>query len=242
MRLTTPALFALFLLTAPGLACANASQATPAPSTSGTVEAPPAANEPEVVAAKSKKKNADKAPEAKVAQKKGPQTGMVGAAADVASFRKAVDESSKDPHKSADLFLQALAAYTIKRELGLQMIAMLLGPVDVMEDDGIEVPNRFRQDELIQLDKKPYTMQGYCGGTPDKGYKNADVPNCAASFDNDYSKKRQGIGYPAEGKAKFYISNGGASRPRPIEMERNSDGNWFVDKFGLLSGVAAPAE
>ncbi len=245
MRLTPPALFAILLLTTPGLACANSTQATPAISTSTSASAPNAtstASGSDAIAANSKNKKTAQAPEAKVSTKKGPQTGMIGASADVASFRKAVDESAKDPHKSADLFLQALAAYTMKRDLGLQMIAMLLPRGDVMEDDGIEIPNRFRQDELLQLDKKPYTIQGYCGGTPEKGYKNADVPNCAAVFDTDYSKTRQGVGYPAEGKAKFFISNGGSSRPRPIEMERNSDGNWFVDKFGLLSGVAAPAE
>ena len=196
-----------------------------------------------VAARKDKAAAKDAAKEDKMSEKKqGPQSGMNGAAASVKTFAEAVEKGRKDPHVVADLFLQALAAYTLDRDIGLPMLAMLLPDDDVMLDDGVKVPNRFRQDELLQLDKKPNIMQGYCGGTPAKGYKDADVPNCTAKFDTEYSKTRQGIGYPTADRAKFFITNGGSSRPRPIELEHDADGNWRINKYGLLSGVASAAE
>ncbi len=202
-------------------------------------------DETEVVAARGKKAaeaDAEGGAEAKMGGKKGPQSGMNGAAADVQSFQAAVKAAEKDPHQTADLFIKALAAYTLERDLGLQMLAMLLPESDLMLVDGVQMPNRFRQDELLQLDKKPDVMKGYCGGTPDKKYENADVPNCKATFDTEYSKTRQGVCYPQEDRAKFFITNGGSSRPRPMELERDSDGKWLINKYGLLTGVAAPAE
>ncbi len=151
-------------------------------------------------------------------------TGMKGAASDVASFRRAVDRASTDPEKSADLFLQALAAYTLEKEQGLEMIAMLLPEDDRVKRNGIVVPSPFRQNELEQLEDKPNVIRGYCGGTPEKGYQNADVTSCSATFDTSYSASRQGVNYPSKGKAKFYLANGGSSRPRPIELEQHDDG------------------
>ena len=167
-------------------------------------------------------------------------TGMKGAASDVASFRRAVDKASNDAEKSADLFLQALAAYTLEKDLGLEMIAMLLPEDDRVKENGVVVPSPFRQSELEQLEDKPNVIRGYCGGTPEKGYQNADVMSCSATFDTNYSASRQGVNYPSKGKAKFYLSNGGSSRPRPIELEQADDGHWLVSKYNLFAAVTAP--
>ncbi len=235
MRSTLTFALASLLLAAPGAASAAASKAEPAPIETMNPDSGDdtyAEGSEDAVAKKdAAKKDAGKS-----------KSGMNGPAASVDSFRKAVDEQASDPWKAAELFVHALAAYTLDRDEGLQMIAMLLPKDDVMEKDGMTIPNLFRQDELYQLDKKPNVMKGYCGGTPANGYKDADVPNCKVVFNKVYSAKRQGVGYPSEGKAKFFVENKGASRPRPIEVEKGPDGKWFVDKFGLLSGVADPAE
>jgi|GEM_PF-3774136 len=237
MRPTLPVLLALSFLSVPAVACAG-SRAQTAPSSSVSP-----ADGSEAVAAKGAKK-ADKAAktEGAVASKKGPQTGMTGPSADVATFRAAADAAKADPTMTAELFLKAMAAYVQERQLGLEMLAMLMPADDIREVDGAMVPNPFRQDEFYQLDKKPNVMQGYCGGTPDKQYTNANMKDCPIKFDSDYSKTRQGIGYPAEGKAKFFIVNGGVSRPRPIELALTEEGRWVVERYGLLSGVASPAE
>ncbi|MCO4773506.1 MAG: hypothetical protein KDA24_25965 [Deltaproteobacteria bacterium] len=238
MRLTLPTLLSLAMLATPALACAGNRTAAP-PSTAGDVEAPTQSAEAVAERSKKKKKADEKMADKPAAAKKGPQSGMNGAAANPESFRKAVDAVSSDALKTADLFVQALAAYSLNRELGLEMLAMLLQDDDLIEDDGVMLPNRFRQDELFQLDKKPNIMKGYCGGTVAKAYEDADVPNCKATFDTNYSSSRQGVGYPAEDKAKFFITNGGSSRPRPVELELH-DGRWLMDKYGVLSGVAKP--
>ena len=167
-------------------------------------------------------------------------TGMKGAASDVANFRRAVDKASTDAKKSADLFLQALAAYTLEKDLGLEMIAILLPEDDRVKKNGVVVPSPFRQNELEQLEDKPNVIRGYCGGTPEKAYQNADVAGCRATFDTSYSASRQGVNYPGKGKAKFYLANGGSSRPRPIELEQDDDGRWLVSKYNLFAAVTDP--
>jgi len=235
MRSTLTFVLASLLLAVPTVACATASKAKPV--TPVDTMNPDSGEE----------SNVDGPEDAVAAKKDGAKkdagkskSGMNGPAASVESFRKAVDEQATDPWKAAELFIHALGAYTLNREQGLQMIAMLLPEDDRIEKDGMVVPNLFRQDELYQLDKKPNVMKGYCGGTPANGYNDADVPNCKVVFDKVYSAKRQGVGYPEEGKAKFFVENKGAGRPRPIEVEKGPDGKYFVDKFGLLSGVADP--
>lgn len=212
----------------PAVACAG--NRAPAPQASGsTVGSEPIAAKKEDKAAAS-----------------GKGTGMNGDAANYETFAKAWARDNKDPHKAANLFLQALAAYTMDQNEGLGMIALTLSEDDVHEDKNVPggfEPIASHRDDLLQLLKKPDVMKGYCGGTIEGRYEDAKIPDCQAVFDTDYSSTRQGVGYPKEGRAKFFIANGGSSRPRPMELIKQDDGTWKVHNWGgLLTGVARVEE
>ncbi len=153
----------------------------------------------------------------------------------VETFTKAVTDARTDPQRTAALFVQALAAYTLDTDQGLQMIAPLLEPQDLSKKTGL--PNRFRQDELRQLHDNAALIQGYCGGTASHNYDDANVASCEVTFDTAYSERRQGVDYPGPGRAKYFVTHGGSDRPRPIELGRQPDGTWRVTTYGLLSGL-----
>ena len=169
-------------------------------------------------------------------------TGMTGDLADYDVFAKAVTAAKADAERSAQLFVQALTAYTQNYDLGIQMLSLLLRPEDLKVEEGSLSgfhPMTSVRDDLQQLNKKPDIVRGYCGGTPGKKYEDADLVRCPVVFDRQYSATRQGIGYPSDGRAKFFLKNGGAASPRPVELEFYENDRWLVRNFGgLLTGVA----
>ncbi len=217
------------------------------PSTTNVAASEQPGSEP-IAKKKSKKKN-DAAP--KAAKPKGPQTGITGAAANYASFVAARDAVAMDSEKSAALFVQALIAYTLDQELGHEMISTMLKPKDMKEDSGAASGYHLgmgTRDDLLQLLKKQYIMPGYCGGTPQKEYKDADVKNCTLSFDKEYSSRMQGEGFKTPDHAKYFITNGGSPYPRPMELnlmkdEKTGEDRWHIKNFaGLLTGVMRPED
>ena len=170
------------------------------------------------------------------------ETGMTGDLASYEAFAKAVTAAKTDAERTARLFAQALVAYTRDYDIGLQMVSLLLRPTDLKVDEGSLSgfhPMTSVRDDLQQLDKKPDIIRGYCGGTPGKKYEDADLAGCPIVFDKQYSSRNQGIGYPSEGRAKFFIKNGGAPSPRPMELEFYENDRWLIRNFGgLLTGVA----
>lgn len=222
-----------------------------APGTEAASEQP--GSEPMAKKKKDKDKDKDTAePAAKKAPApKGPQTGITGAAANYSSFVAARDAVAMDSEKSAALFVQALCAYTLDQEIGLEMISTMLRPKEMKEDSDaasgyhLSVSTR---DDLLQLLKKQYIMPGYCGGTPQKDYKDGDVKNCTVSFDKEYSARLQGEGYKTPDHAKYFITNLGSPYPRPIELVLMPDvktgkDRWHIKGFaGLLTGVTRPED
>jgi hypothetical protein len=199
---------------------------------------------------KAKAKEKDKAAP-KAAKPKGPQSGVAGAAANYGSFVAARDAVAMDSEKSAALFVQALIVYTLDQDLGHEMISTMLKPKDMKEDS--DAASGFHlgmgtRDDLLQLLKKQYIMPGYCGGTPQKEYKDADVKNCTLSFDKEYSSRMQGEGYKTPDHAKYFITNGGSPYPRPMELnlmvdEATGKERWHIKNFaGLLTGVTRPED
>ncbi len=203
-----------------------------------------------------KNKKADKKDDKKDEQKPdpkptGPQTGLEGAAASYSSFIKARDAVATDSEKSAALFVQALVAYSLDPEMGQELISTMLLPKDMKEDSDAASGYHLgmgTRDDLLQLQKKQYIMPGYCGGTPQKEYKDANVKSCTVSFDKEYSSRLQGEGYKTPDHAKYFITNGGSPYPRPIELTLVEDGKtgkprWHIKNFaGLLTGVTRPED
>ena len=165
-----------------------------------------------------------------------------------ASFKKAADAAKKaDPAKVAVLFIQALVARSMDEKLGNSMIAQLAESTQRTKCAGCEgglTIGRFLEDELNNLES--YVLEGYCGGTPAKGYADADLRSCVPSIDAAYSAKMQGI---RGTRAKYFFSNGGSGRPRPINLKFLPEGEgpgtevWLVSSAsGLLTGVSPPAK
>lgn len=267
--------FFIFLIALPGLACAGAgnladlplptpaveSTPTPEPTPAPPVRISPADLEPAAVpgtaAAASeqpgsepmaKKKKKDDGGKAAAGKSK---TGVNGPAASFETFVKARDEIAGDSEKMAALFIQALVVYTKDQQAGHEMIAAMLRPKDMHEDGGEPSGYRLRvatMDELLQLLKKKYIVPGYCGGTPEKEYKDVDVADCTVTFDKQYSSRMQGEGYKTPDHAKYFIANGGSQRPRPIELalvkdEKTGGERWYIKTFsGLLTGVTRPED
>jgi len=272
-RPLSTALFAL-VFSVPVLACAGSSVSVPLdlPTTAPVVveptpeptPAPPvhigvhdftpapvtAADQPGSEPIAKKKKDKDKK-EAKEAKPKGPQSGVNGPGANFDSFVAARDAIAMESEKMAALFVQAMIVYTKDQELGHEMISSMLRPKDMKEDSGERSGFRLgvgTRDDLLQLLKKQYIMPGYCGGTPEKEYKDADTANCTVTFDKEYSSRMQGEGFKTPDHAKYFITNNGSQYPRPIELSLLDDPKtgkqrWYIKTFsGLLTGVTRPED
>ncbi len=161
------------------------------------------------------------------------------------AFQPAADEAMKnaeDPSNLVDLFVQAMVARTYDKKLGESMMGYIVTTkyrnADANSESGFTITRVF-QEELAEPDRKPRILFAYCGGTPSGNYRDHDFTNCDPAIDAQYSAKMQG---PRSGRAKYFVTNGGASRPRPISL-KDEDGVWRVDNVsGLMTGIAATAE
>jgi len=167
-----------------------------------------------------------------------------------AAFQPAADAAMKnegDPSALAVLFVQAMVARTYDKTLGEAMMGYVVwdDPRSSyrIKDDGSESGfriNKVFQEELAEPDRKPRILFAYCGGTPSGNYRDHDFANCTPTIASDYSARMQG---PKSGRAKYFLNNEGASRPRPITLKQTEDGLWRVYTVsGLMTGVAATAE
>ncbi len=165
--------------------------------------------------------------------------------ASIEEFSTSVRAGADDPREIARLAVLGLVVFQRDEERARQMFSLLVEDDDRAPDP--ESPTGFRvvrsvADDLARTRGRPHIAAGYCGGTPGAGYADADLAGCPVRFDSVYSSTRQGIGYPKEGRAKFFVANGGASSPRPVTLIR-VDGGWRLRIWGsLLTGVADPVE
>ena len=169
-------------------------------------------------------------------------TGVSGATADYESFKEALEEAKDDAEKTAILVILALVAYQKDQVIGGDMLVQLVrtkyhyGNPD--RPDGVEL-NRYASDDLRHVRTKPYLLKGYCGGTLAKRYEDADLDACKPELDKEYSKDRQGVNYPKEGRAKFFVKHAGSSYPKPMELI-HEDGRWRVYSYSGLMSVHPP--
>jgi hypothetical protein len=112
---------------------------------------------------------------------------------------------------------------------------------DARSESGWGITKVFKS-EFDETDRKPRILAGYCGGTPDNEYsvdgdkKHASLfPTCQPVIDEGYSARMQGV---KDDKAKYFVTNGGSSRPRPIQL-KNENGLWrLYNVTGLMTGIA----
>lgn len=162
-----------------------------------------------------------------------------------ANFQPVADAAMKsvdEPGQVVTLFVQAMVARKMDKKLGEAMLGYLVTKKyqtkDVSSESGVTITRIF-QEELAEPDAKPRILHAYCGGTPDGNYRDHNYAACVPVIDAEYSARMQG---PKDGRAKYFITNAGASRPRPITL-KDEDGIWRVDTVsGLMTGVAMSAE
>ena len=166
------------------------------------------------------------------------------ATSSIGEFQEAVEAASTDAEDFTRLAVLALVTYQRDAELGQQMFSLLVENDDRVADANSPtgyVVLRSVRDDLLRVASKPDIGKGYCGGSREKSYADGDTVNCEVKLDKVYSSSRQGVGFPNEGRAKFFVVNGGSQRPRPVELIE-VEGGWRLRNWGaLLLGVAAAA-
>ncbi len=162
------------------------------------------------------------------------------ATSSIEEFQKAAEAGKTDAREVARLTVLAVVVWHRDVALSEQMLSVLLESDDREEDSSSPTgfrPRRSVKDDLARMAGKPEIGAAYCGATPEAGYADGDLLNCPVRFATDYSPTRQGVGYPSEDRAKFFMQHSGG-RPRPIELIL-VDGRWRIRNFGgLLSGVS----
>ena len=161
------------------------------------------------------------------------------------AFKTAADTAmanTEDPSALVTLFVQAMVARTLDEKLGEGMMGYIVAGNYRMAAAGSEsgfTINKIFKEELAETDRKPRILTAYCGGTPSGNYRDHDFNNCIPVIDSQYSARMQG---PKNGRAKYYVTNNGASRPRPITL-KEEEGIWRVYTVsGLMTGVFLSAE
>ena len=157
--------------------------------------------------------------------------------------------NAEDPSALVPLFLQAMCTRKLDSKLGTAMLGYIILEKYQTKDPNSESGfgfTRVFEEELAETDRKPRILAGYCGGTPENEYSldgSGDhatlFPTCSPVIDAGYSPSMQG---PKDDKAKYFVTNGGASRPRPISL-KNYDGIWRIyNATGLMTGIALTAK
>lgn len=198
---------------------------------------------PSAAFAQKKNKKAAAAPAAASSGLEGVDSGAVYATFE--NFKTKADAAmanKDDPAELASLFVQAMVARTIDKEYGEALMGYIVDDKYRKADGGSPsgfVINSVFQREMSEPDKKPRILWAYCGGTIKGDYEDYSFANCEPNLDRDYSSKMQG---PRSGRAKYFVTNNGAARPRPVNLKQAEDGSWRVETVsGLMTGIAATA-
>jgi hypothetical protein len=156
-------------------------------------------------------------------------------------YRKRFEDRGADPEQVVRLFVEGLLEIERDRELAEQFLCVVIASNQLSADP--RAPSGFRlsraDQTLARIGKNPNIARSLAGGTPAASYADADLTRFA--LDKAYSARTQGVGYPADGKAKFFVACGGADSPRPITLARNNAGRWKVIEWSSLTVGVKPA-
>jgi len=132
-----------------------------------------------------------------------------------------------NPETVVAMLVEGLLALETDAALGEQMIKVVIS-------------KRINpREEIRRMRANPHIARSYMGGTPEADYQ--DASPSGFRLDKVYSSAGQGIGYPQEGRAKFFVAGAGADTPRPVELACNNAGLWKVTNFSSLTvGVKKP--
>lgn len=145
-------------------------------------------------------------------------------------FRARFEAEGGDPEVVIALLIEAIVTLETDESLGTEMVETVISK----RLDAREYIRRLRANKNI--------ARSYAGGTYQNDYNDFQATAPDVALDREYSSAGQGIGFPSEGRAKFFVVCGGADRPRPIMLAKNNSGLWKVTEFSSLTvGVRQPA-
>ena len=130
------------------------------------------------------------------------------------------------PFQTAALTVASLDVYSKNKDMGIEMLNYLKGPVALSNYELSFLKDRFMG--------KDYVPRSYFeGSTPDNNYT-PSIPYSITVTDNAYS-------YSEEGYAKLYVQSSGADSARPIKL-RAKDNVWYLWEQMILSDIRKPAK
>ena len=150
----------------------------------------------------------------------------------VDDFRARIAAEATDPKQAVRLWFDAVFVYTSgEDELGADMIT------EMTKDNNWQ---RAASYFVRALDHNPHIFRSYArGSAPENDY---------AMSPDDYAltfTRTETQPYPdrEEGEyVKMFVESSGADSPRPIEVQRNSRGEYKVSNFSsICSGIRPPA-
>ncbi len=130
------------------------------------------------------------------------------------------------PENTVALFLCALDLFVKDRELGVEAINLLKGPVQLSQHDISFLADRFRD--------KPYMPKVFFDGAEPSNNYSPSEPFTLQLYEDPRPQDIE------EGYLRLYLSTAGADSKRAVTL-REKDGNWYLWAYpGLLSGVRTP--
>lgn len=134
---------------------------------------------------------------------------------------------ASDPHAVVRLLVEGMLLLEHDATAAEHLLATVLAKNQV-DATGTKVADR----EMIRrLVTRADIARSLAGGTAANNY----TPEGGIVFDAEYSKAQQGVDYPEAGHAKLFVACGGADRPRPVELKKNSSGQWKVVNWSSLT-------
>ncbi|KAL6068304.1 hypothetical protein QOT17_008333 [Balamuthia mandrillaris] len=158
-------------------------------------------------------------------------------------YKTRFESEATNPEAVVKLLVEGMLLLETDKTLGEQVVCLVSAKTNLQEDSSSPSGFKWRRtdDSLNRLLRDKNIARSYAGGVWTSGYDSSSVDPSHIVLDKGYSASRQGINYPQQGKAKFFVKSGGADTPRPVTLACNASGQWKVMEFSSLTvGVRKP--
>lgn len=132
--------------------------------------------------------------------------------------------SINNPHSTSALFMLALCKYVEDKKLGIEMINLLKGPIDLTKYE-----ENFLADRLSDKLYLPYSY--FDGATPENNYT-ANLPLTIQTYEDS--------SYVEPGYVKVLLNSSGADSKRFIKLRQKGDEYFIWEYPGILSSIRIP--
>lgn len=139
-------------------------------------------------------------------------------------FKNMENFSLKDPHSTSALFMLALCKYVENKALGIEMINLLKGPIDLTKYE-----ENFISDRISDKLYLPYSY--FDGATVENNYT-PTLPLTVRTYEDN--------SYVEPGYVKVLLSSSGADSKRFITLRKKADEYYIWEYPGILSGIRIP--